>query len=305
MQSMTKKGRTKKLYGGLEGGGTKFVCAVGSGPDNIIKEVRFPTTTPDETLARAIGFFHKFNLAAIGLASFGPLDLDPASPTYGSITSTPKPGWSGTNIVGTFMRELNIPLVFDLDVNAAAFGEYSWIPGNRELDSLVYFTIGTGIGAGIIINGKITHGLTHPEAGHMRLPHDHKKDPFPGICPFHKDCLEGMASGPALANRWRKPAELLPENHPAWELEATYIAYAVANVIFTLSPQRIVLGGGVMEHRALFPSIRGKVKGLLNGYIASQVLSGTLDEYIVPPGLGKRSGILGAIAMAKMLKEKR
>jgi fructokinase len=150
-------------------------------------------------------------------------------------------------------------------------------------------------------NGKLTHGLTHPEVGHVRLPHDQKKDPFPGTCPFHGDCFEGMASGPALTSRWRKPAENLPDNHPAWEQEAEYIAYAVVNVILTLSPQRIVLGGGVMEHLSLFPLIRSKVRGLLNGYITSPVLTGTMEEFIVPPGLGKRSGLLGALVLAKDL----
>jgi fructokinase len=194
-----------------------------------------------------------------------------------------------------------VPLVFELDVNAAAFGEYSWIPENRKLDSLVYFTIGTGIGAGLIINKRITHGLIHPEAGHMRLPHDRKKDPFPGNCPFHGDCFEGMASGPALAHRWRRPAETLPDNHPAWEQEAMYIAYALVNVILMLSPERIVLGGGVMEHQALFPSIRSKVRGLLNGYLASPVLAGTMEDYIVLPALGRSSGVLGALALAKSI----
>jgi fructokinase len=151
----------------------------------------------------------------------------------------------------------------------------------------------------MIINGKVIHGLTHPEAGHMRLPHDRKRDPFPGTCPFHGDCFEGMASGPALARRWRKPAESLPANHPAWEQEAWYIAYALVNVILNLSPQRIVLGGGVMEHEPLFPSIRSKVQKLLNGYIASPVFSGSLEDYIVPPALGRRSGALGAMALAK------
>ena len=290
-----------KLFGGMEGGGTKFVCTVGSGPDKIVEEVRFPTTTPGETLGKAIAFFQKYNLSAIGLALFGPLDMNLASPTYGSITTTPKPGWAETNVVAAFQSEFYVPLAFELDVNAAAFGEYSIIPENRRLESLVYFTIGTGIGAGGIINGKVTHGLTHPEAGHMRLPHDRKKDPFPGTCPFHGDCFEGMASGPALARRWRKPAETLPDNHPAWEQEALYIAYALVNVILTLSPQRIVLGGGVMEHQPLFPSIRGKVRRLLNGYIASPVFSGVMEEYIVPPALGKRSGVLGALALAKKL----
>jgi fructokinase len=288
----------------MEGGGTKFICAVGSGKGEIVEEVRIATTTPEQTLNQAISFFRNFNISAIGLAPFGPLDLDPTSPSYGSITATPKPGWAGTNVVEAFQRVFDIPLAFELDVNAAAFGEYSLILDNQGLESLVYFTIGTGIGAGVIINGKVTHGLIHPEAGHMRLPHDHKKDPFPGTCPFHGDCFEGMASGPSLARRWRKPAETLPDNHPAWDQEALYIAYALVNVILMLSPQRIVLGGGVMEHLPLFPRIRGKVRGLLNGYLASPVFAGTMDEYIVPPALGRRSSVLGAMALAKTILKK-
>lgn len=289
----------EKLYGGMEGGGTKFVCAVGTGPDNIIDEIRFPTTTPLETLEQAVAFFKKYNLAAIGLAPFGPLDLNPASPGYGSITATPKPGWSNADILGPIRRQFDVPMTFDLDVNAAAFGEFSWVPENQGLKSLVYFTIGTGIGAGVIINGKVVHGLTHPEAGHVRLPHDLQSDPFPGACPFHGDCFEGLANGPAISKRWGQPAESLPANHPAWDLEANYIAFALTDIICLLSPQRIVLGGGVMEQPQLFPLVRQKVRENLNGYIPSPVITGTMKEYIVSPGLGKRSGILGAMAMAK------
>jgi len=291
----------KDLFGGMEGGGTKFVCAVGTGPDDLREEIRFATTAPDETLAQAVAFFKKHNVAAIGLAPFGPLDLDPASPRYGSITATPKPGWSEANILAAFRRAFDIPLAFDLDVNAAAIGEYIFIPANRGLDSLVYFTIGTGIGAGVIANGKIVHGLTHPEAGHIRLPHDLAKDPFPGNCPFHGDCFEGLANGPALEARWGQSGDSLPDNHPAWELEAGYIAAALANVILTISPRRIILGGGIMERRFLFPLIRAQVKELLNSYVASPVFAGELDDFIVPPALGKRSGVLGALAMAKIL----
>jgi fructokinase len=293
----------KTLHGGMEGGGTKFICAVGSGTDEVIEEIRIPTTTPEETLARVIAFFKKYNISSIGLAPFGPLDLDPVSPTYGCIMATPKPGWAGTNVVTAFQHTFDVPLAFDLDVNAAAFGEYASISRVEQLDSLVYFTIGTGIGAGLIINGKVIHGLTHPEAGHIRLPHDRKKDPFPGICRFHGDCFEGLASGPAVALRWRKPAERLPDSHPFWEQEALYIACALVNVILMVSPQRIVLGGGVMERRLLFPLIRYKVQKLLNGYIGSPVLAGTMENYIVPPALGKRSGVLGALGMAKTLLE--
>ena len=237
-------------------------------------------------------------MAAIGLAPFGPLDLNPVSSTYGSISATPKAGWSHTDILGRFRRNFNVPMSFDLDVNAAAFGEYYWLPENNPLTSLVYFTIGTGIGAGVIVNGNVVHGLTHPEAGHIHLPHDWKKDPFAGICPFHGDCFEGLANGPAIEKRWGHPADTLPDNHTAWELEAEYIAQALASVIFLLSPQRVILGGGVMERQQLFPQIREKVREILNGYIASPVIAGTMEDYIVAPGLGKRSGILGAMAMA-------
>ncbi len=288
-----------QLYGGLEGGGTKFVCAVGTGPDKIVEETRIPTTTPEETIRKAIEFFKKFKLAAIGMGMFGPVDLNQSSSTYGFITSTPKAGWANTNILGAFRQAFELPLAYDTDVNAAAFGEFSWIQENQKLASLAYYTIGTGIGGGFIINGEVIHGLTHPEAGHVRIPHDRKVDPFPGVCPYHGDCLEGLANGPALATRWRKPAEELPQGHPAWELEATYIAHALASMICILSPQRIILGGGVMQQQALFPLIRKKVRAGLNGYIASPVIAGSMEDFITPPGLGKRSGILGAIAMAK------
>jgi fructokinase len=289
----------EKLFGGMEGGGTKFVCAVGTGPDQIIAETRFPTTNPQETLERAVSFFKNYPVAAIGLAPFGPLDLNPASPGYGSITATPKPGWSNADILGPFRKQFDLPMTFDLDVNAAAFGEFAWVPENQGLESLVYFTIGTGIGAGVLIDGKVVHGLTHPEAGHVPLPHDRQRDPFPGVCPFHGDCFEGLANGPAIAKRWGQPAESLPAAHPAWDLEATYIAHALTATIYLLSPQRIVLGGGVMEQPQLLPLIRQKVREYLNSYIASPVTNGSMDGYIVPPGLGKRSGILGAMAMAK------
>jgi fructokinase len=291
---------TRNLLGGMEGGGTKFVCAVGYGPDEILEEIRFPTTHPAETLGRALAFFEKYadRLAALGLAPFGPLDLRPDSPSFGRITATPKPGWAGTDVLGFFRARLRLPLAFDLDVNAAAFGEYAWVPQNQSLDSLIYYTIGTGIGAGVIVGGQIVHGLTHPEAGHIRLPHDHHRDPFVGSCPFHGDCFEGLANGPALRARWSQPAENLPDDHPAWNLEAEYIAHALANTILMLSPQRIVLGGGVMKRLHLFPLIRQRVREILNGYVASPVIAGSMDDYIIPPALGGRAGVLGAMALA-------
>jgi fructokinase len=295
---------TKKLFGGIEGGGTKFVCLVGTGPDEITAEAVIPTTTPQETLARVTAFFKDHQLASMGLASFGPVDLDPSSDNYGTINQTPKQGWAGTKILADIHERCKLPVAFELDVNAAAFGEYYWVPGNHDLKSMVYITIGTGIGAGLLINGTPVHGLTHPEAGHMRLPHDRKKDPFPGNCPFHKDCFEGLASGSALAKRWRRPANTLPLHHPAWGLEADYIALALVNIILTVSPHRIVLGGGVMEFPPLISMLRKRVSVLLNGYISPLSEPGSLEELIVRPQLGRRSGVLGALALAKNLVEK-
>jgi fructokinase len=290
------------LFGGIEGGGTKFVCMVATDPQNIIDEIRFPTTTPAETIEQAVHFFEKYTpkgLSAIGMASFGPVDLDQASSTYGHITTTPKPGWAFTDTISHLRQALGIPVAFDLDVNAAAFGEYYWNAENRLLDPLVYFTIGTGIGAGVIVHGKLVHGLVHPEAGHMRLPHDWRADPYAGSCPYHGDCFEGLACGPALQQRWGQRAEKLPAGHPAWELEAGYIAHALNNTICNLSPKRIVLGGGVMEHPGLIRLIQQKVQKLLNNYIHSPIITEQIDQYIVLPSLGNRSGVLGAIALAK------
>jgi fructokinase len=294
---------SNRLFGGIEGGGTKFVCMVATGPQNIIDEARFPTTTPAETIEQAVIFFNKYsktgNLSAIGMASFGPVDLDQNSPAFGRITTTPKPGWAFTDTISRLREVFNIPVAFELDVNAAAFGEYYWNEGNRSLDPFIYFTIGTGIGAGIIVHGKLVHGLVHPEVGHMRIPHDWKADPFAGSCPYHQDCFEGLACGPAMQGRWGQRAEKLPGDHPAWDLEANYISLALNNVICNLSPKRIVLGGGVMEHPGLISLIQQKVQKLLNNYIHSKTITEHIDQYIVLPSLGNRSGVLGAIALAR------
>lgn len=290
-----------KRYGGIEGGGTKFVCIVASGPDEIIAETRFPTTTPEETLGRVVEFFKEQAgqepIESIGFASFGPVDLEVISPTYGHITSTPKPNWSWTDVIGPVKAALEVPVAFETDVNAAAIGEFTWGAG-QGVEPLIYFTIGTGIGAGVIVNGAPLHGLVHPETGHIHLPHDLQKDPFPGRCPFHGDCFEGLASGPAMQDRWGVRAETLPPDHPAWELEAGYIATALADQIYSISPRRIILGGGVMQQPALFPMIRRQVIDKLNGYIYAKTITDHIDTYIVPPGLGGRAGVMGAIAMA-------
>jgi len=297
----------RHLCGGIEAGGTKFVCMVGSGPNDIRAEVRFPTTSPAETIGRVTAFFkqqaQELALSAVGIASFGPINLDSTSPTFGYITTTPKPGWANTDMVGRLKAELNIPVIFDTDVNAAAFGEYRWGAG-QHLDPIIYLTIGTGIGGGVICNGKPLHGLVHPEMGHMLIPHDQKLDPFPGVCPFHGDCLEGLACGPALKQRWGQPAETLPDDHPAWDIEAQHIALALTNLVLNYSPRRIIVGGGVMQREALFPLVRRKVQQFLNGYIQSPQIIESIDQYIIPPGLGHQSGVLGAIALAMSSIEK-
>jgi fructokinase len=291
------------LFAGLEGGGTKFLCAVATGPEDIRAQESFPTTTPEETIGKAISFLKRHEpFAALGIASFGPCDLDPRSPAYGHITSTPKAGWENVNLLGIFRREFPVPVGFDTDVNVAALGEWKWGAG-RGLDTVLYLTVGTGIGGGGVINGRMLHGLIHPEMGHIRVPRV-ADDTFAGNCPYHGDCLQGLAAGPAIEARWGKPAEQLPPDHPAWSLEAAYLALAVNDLICVLSPQRIILGGGVMYQRHLFPLIRQKVKRLLNGYIQSPLILERIEEFIVPPGLGDRSGVLGAIALAEQTREK-
>jgi len=289
------------LYGGIEAGGTKFVCAVGTGPDDIQDEIRFPTTQPEETISQAIAFFRKHHkasgLAAIGIAAFGPVDPNPASATWGYITSTPKPGWRDTNFAGAVSQAVGVPVGFDTDVNGAALGEHRW-GAAQGLDTFLYLTIGTGFGGGAMMGGKLAHGLVHPEMGHIRVPHDWDRDPFPGTCPFHGDCLEGLAAGPAIGQRWQQRAETLGPDHPAWDLEAEYLALGLVNYICTLSPQRIILGGGVMDQPHLFPLVREKTLGYLNGYVQSPAILDHIDTYIVPPGLGNRAGVLGAIALA-------
>lgn len=292
------------LYGGIEAGGTKIVCAVGIGPSDLQAQIRIPTTTPDETLARIIAFFQQQQLvtplASIGIGSFGPISLDRDAPDYGYITSTPKLGWAQTDIVGTIKRALGVPIGFDTDVNAAALGEKRW-GAAQGLTTFIYLTIGTGIGGGGLINDQMMHGLVHPEMGHFLLPHDRQADPFRGICPYHGDCLEGLASGPALKARWGVPAEALPHNHPAWALESHYLALACVAYVCMLSPQRIILGGGVMSQSHLFPQIRQEVQSLLNGYIQTPAILQEIDAYIVPSGLGSQVGILGALALAEQV----
>lgn len=292
---------TDPLVGGVEIGGTKVVCAIGSGPGDLRAEARVATTTPDETLAGIAEFFaahaRQGRLAAVGIASFGPLDLDEGSTTWGWITATTKPGWSDTDVAGRLRRTLGVLVAVDTDVNGAALGEHRWGAG-RGVDPLVYVTVGTGIGGGGVIAGRPMHGLVHPEMGHMRVPHDLRTDPFAGVCQFHGDCLEGLASGPAMSARWGAPPESLPPDHPAWALEARYLALGLANVVCTLSPRRIVLGGGIASQPVLLPMIRGEVTTLLAGYVRAPALLDGVGAYVVPPALGERAGVLGAMALA-------
>ena len=288
-----------RMYGGIEAGGTKFVCAIGSGPDDILAQTEFPTTTPDETIERAVAFFAASStpVAALGIGSFGPVDPAPGSPTYGTITSTPKPGWQNVDILRRIASPLDVPAAFDTDVNVAALGEQCW-GAAQDLHTFVYVTVGTGIGGGALVEGNLLHGMMHPEMGHTRVPHDRARDPFDGNCPFHQDCWEGLAAGPAIQDRWGQRGETLRDDHPAWPLEAHYLALGLTSIIGILSPQRIILGGGVMQRDALFPLVRSEVQILLGDYIQVPAITQEIDTYIVPPALGGRAGVLGAIALA-------
>lgn len=291
------------MLGGIEAGGTKFVCGVGTGP-NDLKTATFRTTAPEETIPEVIEFFQKQGaIRALGIGSFGPVDLREDSKSFGFITSTPKRGWANYDLKGSIERALKVPVQFDTDVNAAIRGEVRW-GGARGLTDAVYMTIGTGVGGGAIAHGRVVHGLVHPEMGHLRLPHDRERDPFPGICPYHGDCLEGLACGPALQARWGKPATELGEGHEAWALEAHYLGLALVNILLTLSPQRIVLGGGVMQNQFLFPIIRAEVVRMLGGYVRDPSILERVDEFIVPPRLGNDVGVLGSLALAEEALEK-
>lgn len=289
------------IYGGIETGGTKFVCAIGITPDDLIK-TQFATTSPDESIEKATDFLKSHSrqkpLTAIGIASFGPLDLDPNSSTYGYITTTPKHSWSNVNIIQKIRSQINVPVSIDTDVNSAALGEQVW-GAAKGLNTFIYLTVGTGFGGGGMINGGLMHGLLHPEMGHIRLPHNWEMDPYGGCCPFHGDCLEGLASGRAMELRWGKSPEKIPYDHPAWELEASYLALAVNNFICTLSPQRIIIGGGLMKNPGLMPAVRRKAADNLNGYIRSESIMKDVDRYIVAPALGDLAGVIGALELAK------
>ena len=290
------------VLGGVEAGGTKLMCVVGSGPDQVLAEERIPTTTPAETLARAVEFFRAAArrhapCSAFGIASFGPLDLDPASPTWGRLTRTPKPGWAGADLVTPLHAAFGVPVAIDTDVNGAGLAEALWGAG-RNADCVVYVTVGTGIGGGAILHRQPLRGLSHPEMGHIRVPRHPDDASFAGVCPFHGDCLEGLASGPAVRARWGAPAEELPAGHAAWDVLGFYLGHLCAAATMLLSPHVIVLGGGVTKAPPLLAAVRRWTGRLLAGYPQSARLEGALAEYIVPPALGDRAGALGALALA-------
>lgn len=298
------------VYGAIEGGGTKFVVAVGHGPDTILARIRLPTTTPEETLGAAADFLAQATaasrrpLAAVGMACFGPVELDPSSPLYGHMLDTPKPGWQGAPLIAPLTERLGVPVALDTDVNGAALAEWRW-GAAQHCDPTLYLTVGTGIGGGAIVGGRPLHGLLHPEMGHIPVPRlswpDGTPDTFAGSCPYHGPCLEGMAAGPALRERLGAPAEQLDANAPIWELEAGYIAYALATYTLVLSPRRIVLGGGVFQQAHLLERVRRRLREALNGYIRRPQLADQVDEYVVAPYFGQDAGLIGGFALAQRI----
>ncbi|MCL1949091.1 MAG: ROK family protein [Turicibacter sp.] len=281
------------MYGAIEAGGTKFVCAVADENLKITERISLPTTTPEETLAQVFEFFDRFDLEAIGIGSFGPIDTTIGSPTYGHILSTPKLAWANYDFLGAVKSRYNIPVGWTTDVNGSALGEYG-LGAGKGLDSILYLTVGTGIGGGAIIDGKLREGL---EMGHILLK-KHALDDFSGTCPYHGGCLEGLAAGPAIGERYGiKGAELGPE-HEAWDMEAYYLGQALMNYVLTLNPQRIILGGGVMKQSQLFPKVRHELELLMQGYINLP----DLNTFVVPPALGDDAGITGALLLAKNSK---
>lgn len=290
--------------GAIEAGGTKFVVAIGNENGEVLERDSFPTTTPEETMNNIFKFFDGKNVEAIGLGCFGPIDPDLKSETYGYITTTPKPGWGHYNIVGALQEHYpQMPIGFDTDVNGAALGE-AYFGAAKGLDNALYLTIGTGIGGGAIVEGNLVHGLLHPEMGHMYLER-REDDTYKGKCPYHGTCFEGLAAGPAVEERWGVKGKDLPVDHPAWDLEAWYIAQALAIYVLTISPKKIILGGGIMHQSQLFPMIHKYLQERLNGYIQKdEITTDAIKDYIVWPELGDNAGVCGALALAKLALER-
>lgn len=287
--------------GGIEAGGTKMVCAVGDEKGELFERVTIPTRQPEETFEEMIRYFSDKQIEALGIGCFGPVDINRSSATYGFITSTPKPGWENTDVVGRLQKALSVPVGFDTDVNGAILGEVM-LGAAKGCENAIYITVGTGIGVGVYVNGGLLHGLVHPEGGHILLA-KHPKDTYSGKCPYHGCCFEGLASGPAIEERWGKKAEMLADEMNVWELESYYIAQAITNYILTYSPQKIILWGGVMHQNQLFEQIRAKVPELLSGYIQHPAVTEKIADYIVPPALGDNPGILGAIQLGVLARK--
>ena len=284
------------ILGALEAGGTKMVCAIGDETGKIFEQVSIPTETPEITMPKLIDYFSQKGVEALGIGCFGPIDPDPDSATYGYITSTPKLAWANYNIVKAFEEALGCPVGFDTDVNGSVLGEVTFGQAKNK-KCVVYVTIGTGVGAGIYIEGKLLHGMLHPEAGHVMIQ-KREGDTYKGKCPYHANCLEGHAAGPAIEERWGKKAVELKDNAEVWDLEAYYIAQALSGYVLTLSPDMIILGGGVMHQLQLFPLIRKYVTEILNGYIKTKELA-DMDNYIVPASLNDDQGIMGCLELAR------
>ncbi|ALS02015.1 fructokinase [Enterococcus silesiacus] len=282
-----------EYYGSIEAGGTKFVCAVADENLQIIERISLPTTLPEETLNQVIDFFDSYQLKALGVGSFGPIDVNRDSSTYGYITSTPKIGWTNMDLLGALKAHFNIPIAWTTDVNAAAYGEIH-LGAGKGTQSCIYLTVGTGIGGGAVVNGAVLQGVSHPEMGHITVQR-YPNDTLECVCPYHDNCLEGLAAGPALEKRTGIKGQLLEEDHDAWEIEAFYLAQALMNYTLVLSPEKIILGGGVMKQTHLFPKIRESLERQVGGYVSLPAL----DEYIVGCDLGDNSGTMGCLLLAK------
>jgi fructokinase len=291
-----------QLLAGVELGGTKCVCILGTGPEDVRAIERLPTGEREETLRQIEAVLDRWRqqhgpARALGIASFGPIDLRADSPTQGFITSTSKPGWRDTDVARRLGRRAGIPVGFDTDVNGAALAEGRWGAG-RSLHDFAYVTVGTGIGVGSIVRGKSLFGMNHTELGHIRVVRK-AGDTFRGVCPYHDDCIEGLASGPAIEARAGMAASQLPVDHPAWDFVAHGLGQLLHTMVLTTAPQRIFLGGGVMSAQThLFERIRTELKRSLNGYVRAPEVDAGLDQFVVPPGLGTMAGPLGALALA-------
>ncbi|MDD3214201.1 MAG: ROK family protein [Eubacteriales bacterium] len=291
-----------RKIGALEAGGTKMVLSVFTETGEELERLTLPTLTPEETVPPMRAFFEKYEIDALGIGSFGPLQLDPSAENYGSITSTPKTAWKDYPLLPALRGERNIPCAIDTDVNAAVLAEAEQGAAKGVSDA-VYITVGTGVGGGVLSGGKLVHGLMHPELGHMLL-RPNPDDPNPhGVCPYHDGCLEGLAAGPGIGARIGGDAKTLPDDHPTFAIEADYLAQMCVNLVLTLSPKKIILGGGVMQRKALYPMIHKRVQALLNGYVQSPAILEHIDEYIVAPELFPVSGLIGAYLLGKKALE--